>query len=375
MHDLKLTVGGRDFGGWKSARVSRSIETIAGSFELSVSEIWPGQDPARDLVKIKAGDTCALKVDGETVITGFVDELQLSHDAKSHQVTLAGRDATGDLVDCSAIHKTGRWENFTMQGIASDLCKPFGIEVRVDTDTGKRLPHWSINEGETVFACLERLARDRGVLLVSDGGGGLVITRAGSDRAMPLSLGKNILSAEAALSFRDRYSLYIAMAQGTGLDDGSASAAWIRPKQTVVDPTMAESRSRPLIVIHDGYVTGGVTLAARAQWEANVRAGRSVDVRVKVQGWTQGGDTTALWQPNHIAHVVHPELRLDSDMLIKGVEFVLDEGGTITELALTDPFAFTLIPMPNNPDNWMSLARTAKPTASGLPEQLGGPLA
>jgi len=60
-------------------------------------------------------------------------------------------------------------------------------------------------------------------------------------------------------------------------------------------------------------------------------------------------------------------------MLIKDVEFTLDERGSITELALTDPLAFTLIPMPINKGNWMSLARAAKPTESGLPKQLGGP--
>ncbi len=367
MHEVKLSVAASDYGGWKSVRVSRSIEQIAGTFEVGVSEIWPRQDPARDLIKIKPGDPCALEMDGETVITGFIDEVRVGHDAKRHEVTIAGRDATGDLVDCSAIHKSGRWTNQMMQSIAADLCRPFGIEVSVETDTGKRLPFWSITQGETVFACLERLARDRGVLLLSDGLGGLIIARAGTERAAPLVLGKNILSAEAQLSFRDRYSLYIAMAQGTGLDDGSLPAAWISPKQTVADETMAESRSRPLVVIHDGYVTGGATLKQRAQWEANVRAGRSVDVRVKVQGWTQG-PAGGLWQPNEISHVVDPDLRLESDMLIKGVDFTLDENGSITELALTDPLAFTLIPMPNHPDNWMSLARAAKPKASGLPE-------
>lgn len=371
MHDVQLKVGGREYGGWKSVRVSRSIEQIAGTFEVGVSKIWPGRDPERDIVKIKMGDACSLEMDGETVITGFVDDVRIKHTSKTHDVTVAGRDATGDLVDCSAIHKSGQWSNETMEGIASDLCRPFGIQVDVKTDTGKRLTHWAISQGETAFACLERLARDRAVLLLSDGRGGLVIARAGSDRAAPLVLGKNILEAEASLSSRDRYSLYIAMAQGTGQDDGSVPAAWISPKKMVSDETMAESRSRPLIVIHDGYVTGGATLEQRAQWEANVRAGRSVDVNVKVQGWAEG-PRGGLWHPNRISHVFDPDLRLDSDLLIKKVDFVLDENGTFAELALTDPLAFTLIPMPHNPDNWMSLARAAKPTSTGLPEQLGG---
>src|SRR6266496_31899 len=372
MHDVRLKVGGGDYGGWKSVRISRGIEQIAGGFEVSVSEIWPAQDPARDLVKIKPGDACALEVDGTTVITGFVDEVRISHDATSHQVSIAGRDATGDLVDCAAIFKSGSWINATMETIASDLCIPYSIQVRIDTDTGERLSVFNVIQGETVFNCLDRLARDRGVHLISDGLGGLVITRAGTDRAAPLVIGKNILSAEATLSFRDRYSVYIAMAQGTGTDDGAGPATWVSPKARVVDATMAESRFRAHIIHHDSYVEGAVSLERRAQWEANVRAGQSVGVRVKTQGWTQGAKAL-LWQPNQISHVVDQDLRLDSDMLIKAVHFSLDEQGSVTELELTDPLAFTLIPMPINKGNWMSLARVAKPTESGLPKQLGGP--
>src|SRR6266705_19641 len=100
MHDVRLKVGGGDYGGWKSVRISRGIEQIASGFEVSVSEIWPGRDPARDLVKIKPGDACRLSIhadetdkEGTTVITGFVDEVRITHDATSHEIKIAGRDA------------------------------------------------------------------------------------------------------------------------------------------------------------------------------------------------------------------------------------------------------------------------------------------
>lgn len=384
-----LEVGGRDYSGWKSVRISRGIEQIAGGFELSVSEMWPGQDPARDRVQIHGGDACVLKLHDQKVITGFVDEVRVAVSASSHEVTISGRDATGDLVDCSAIHggrpeetpKSGQWVNATMQQIATDLCKPYKVSVRTDTevgiDTSKRLRSWSIQQGESVFSCLEGLAQHMGVLLISDGGGGLVITRAGTDRAGLLVLDKersNILSAEASLSLRDRYSRYIAIASGTAFNDGSGPAAWVNKKQIVTDATMAALRDRPLVIFHDSYDQDGVfKLKEFAQWQANVHAGRSVDVTVKVQGWTQSPKPGegALWQPNHISHVVSPLLRLDADMLIKRVLFTLDEQGTITELSLTDPNAFKLIPMPRNVDNWLSIARAGSKPA--LPEQLSGP--
>ena len=53
MPEVILTVGGRQYGGWKSVDIRRGIEQIAGSFELSVTERWAGQDQMRP---IRQGD-------------------------------------------------------------------------------------------------------------------------------------------------------------------------------------------------------------------------------------------------------------------------------------------------------------------------------
>lgn len=106
--DVRLEIAGTQYGGWKRIRIARSIEQISGAFDLSVSELWPGQDYER---RILAGDACKVKVDGTTVITGYVDEVSIAHGSTKHEVSISGRDVTGDLVDCSAIKGSGQWVN------------------------------------------------------------------------------------------------------------------------------------------------------------------------------------------------------------------------------------------------------------------------
>ena len=59
MADIALTVDGLIYGGWKSVSVRRSIETVAGTFSLSASERWPGQQA---LKAILPGQKCTVSM-------------------------------------------------------------------------------------------------------------------------------------------------------------------------------------------------------------------------------------------------------------------------------------------------------------------------
>jgi hypothetical protein len=90
--EIKLKVNGREYAGWKTARVTRSIESVAGSFELGISERW-SQDA--DPWPILEEDECSLSIGSEVLITGYVDERSPSFDATQHGLSITGRDKTG----------------------------------------------------------------------------------------------------------------------------------------------------------------------------------------------------------------------------------------------------------------------------------------
>lgn len=334
MSNVELRVNGAFYGGWKSIRIERGIEQIAGTFELSVTDRWVEQSAVR---QINPGQSCQVLIDQAVVITGYVDTVTPQYDKQQHTITVSGRDKTGDLVDCSAIHKSGQWSGRKLDQIAVDLCQPFGIKVFRNTDVGSAFNPFSIEESETVFECLERAARMKAVLLVSDGLGNLVLTRAGSGAPVAaLTEGEDILAARGEFSWKDRYSRYVIKSQGIGNDDSSGPQV---AHQQAESRDSAITRYRPLITLAEDQGTGA-TLSQRAQWERNVRMGRGNRATITVQGWASEGN---LWKPNTMVHLRSPMLYADADLLIASVVFMLDEQGTRTELQLVRREAFDLV--------------------------------
>lgn len=331
----ELNVDGYFYGGWKTLRVTRSIEQLAGTFDLSVTERWPGQPNASP---IKPGQESLLLLDGDPVITGYVDTLAPDYDSQQHSLHVTGRDKTCDLVDCSAIYKSGQWHNVKVDQLARDLLKPYGIKVIVEVDVGSAFSSFNIQEGESVFECLDRAARMKALLLTSSPLGDLVITRAGKTRLdCELIEGVNIKAARAEFSWSERFSIYTAKGQGRLGEDGEQSHA--APTARVTDPVV--SRHRPLIVLAESH-TENVSLKDRVEWERNVRRGRSARGSITVQGWRRPDG--ALWMPNMLVAVTSPMLWLNNaEMLIVGCTWTLDERGTNTELAIARPEAFQLL--------------------------------
>jgi prophage tail gpP-like protein len=337
MPDVRLSVNGADYGGWEKIRIVRGMEQIAGTFELTVSERWPGTPEGR---AIRPGDECRVSVDGETVITGYIDDFMPQYDAGSHSVTVAGRDRTGDLVDCSAVHSPGEWRGLDLLGLAQAIAQPFGVSVRADTDLGPAFGTFALQESETAFEAIERAAKMRAVLLMSDGRGGLLLTRASSERiGTALELGVNILGARGSFSQKDRFSEYIVKGQRKGTDDDFEAPNAIT-EVTARKADEGVKRYRPLVILAED-LGDGVSFERRIAWERNTRLGKSIRSTVTVQGWKHAG---GLWAPNRTVHITDPWQGLDDDLIIAQVQLMLDDRGTVTDLELTHPAAFDLLP-------------------------------
>lgn len=330
-----LRVNGVDYGGWKAVRVTRGIETISGSFELSVSEKWEAESKPWP---IREGDECQILIDNVPVITGYVDKRSVSISGGDHIVSVSGRDKTGDLVDCSADLSKWEFNKTPVLELAKKIARPFGISVSLQSgvDAGAAPSKVSIDPGDSAFEAIEKACRPAALLPVSDGQGGLLLTRAGASRATTeLVLGQNILDCSADFDSSGRFQTYKVLAQAKGSDEvNGASASSV--KATAQDMTVKRS-ARVLVVRAEGSMTTAQA-TKRAQWEATVRAARSDSVSVTVQGWQQGDGK--LWPINAFVRLRAPALEIDADLLITQITHTLDESGTITQLSLKRPDAF-----------------------------------
>jgi prophage tail gpP-like protein len=333
--DVVLRVNGSEYAGWTSARVSRGIETAAGSFELSVSDRWAGSAPW----PIREGDECTVVVAGEVMLTGYVDRRRVSIAAGEHSVSVSGRDRAGELVDCSAVLTTWEFVRTPVLEVARKVAAPHGVTVSLAPGLAPPpVPDKvSVDPGDSVFEVVERACRSANLLAASDGRGGLVLMRPDSTRTYTAIIeGVNLLSGSAEYDSSGRFRKVIVRGQSVGTDvlSGEQAAA----VQVSAEDANVARAARVLLVRPEGAVTAGVA-KRRAQWETAVRAARALSVTVSVQGWTQGNGTP--WPINALVRVVSPRLELDEELLIVQATYTLDgSDGARTELQLRLPGAY-----------------------------------
>lgn len=328
-----LKVGGRRFDAWTSVSVSKGIRDVAGAFSLEYAE---RTSEAGELRKIRRGESCQVLVGDEVVVTGWIDVSAPSFDARSRTLSVEGRDKACDLVDCSAMNTPGVWKNRTLSQIANDLVSPFGLSIEVRADVGAAFKSFALQQGESVWEAIERLARFRGMLAISTTVGGVAFIKPGQRKAgFTLRQGETILAASASDDGRDRFSKYVVKGQSAGDDDVNGATA-SGPKAEANDAGV--TRYRPLLVVGEEQATLS-SLRDRAGWEASTRAAAGSPVDLTVQGWRD--PSGEIWQANQLVPVVAPWLDLDGEVLIADVTFSLTpDNGRITVLSCAPPDAY-----------------------------------
>lgn len=333
MAEISLIIDSRQYGGWKSVSVELAVENLSGSFNLSLTDKWVGQANA---VVIKPGDACTVRIDGQVVITGYVDIVNLALDAGNHTIQIVGRDKTADLIDCSVIVGTGQYKNLELSQIVTRICQPFGIDVSSEVDTGEIFKTFNIEQGSTAYECIQKLCNARQCLAISDGEGGVLITRAGSKTSDSSVIeGSNMLRGTVSYDNSLRFDQYIVKGQQQGSDELSVNS--IAGNQARVTDN-GVVRYRPLVIIADGQASAQ-DCADRASWERSTRKGRSRRFAVTVIGWTQ--ENGSLWELNTLVFLNSTSLGVYDQLLIAGITYSLDDSnGQVTVLTLTPADAY-----------------------------------
>ena len=328
---LELLVDGQLYSGWTDIRVARGMERAAADFSLTVSEQWPDRsEPWR----ILAGQPCEILIDDERIVNGYSDVYEPAYTADSHSVTIRGRSKVADLVDCAAVIEGGQFRGFTAAEIAETLAAPFGIGV-VSEIPATPVVDIQIQQGETVFEILDRIAKAQGFLIGDTPCGDLLLYRICDFHAdEAIEEGVNVLAARLTLDHSQVFSEYLVKGQqpwSEGLDGSDIR----EPSAAIV--AAQPMRYRPHVIVSESS-TDPASARLRAHWEARRRSGKAISVDITVQGWRQ--QAGPLWRENLIVPVTLPLLGVEDELVISDVEYSLMGAGQITHLRLTHPAAF-----------------------------------
>lgn len=336
---IEILVDGVSYSGWQSVSFQRSLMALSGAFQIALSDDQTGKN-----WKLVTQKSCVISIDGVKVMTGFIDAVSFEVSTDTHSVSLRGRDKTADLVDSAVVADkrgtsfTGTMKNSSIHSIAKTLVAPFDINVKMVGDAGEKFKRFAIQRGETVFEALDRAAKQRGFIFVTDEGGNLLITSSGGKKAFDtLKYGVNVQAASGSYDFTNRFRHYRVETQAASegkvaLWGGSSNvnSAYedkevLRTGRTAIISAEADSTSK--------------SCKQRASFEALYRAASSQSFDITVVGWLQSnGD---LWKNNQTVNVDIPPLYLKDELLITGVVYELSpEEGSKTTLTLMRKDAF-----------------------------------
>lgn len=362
---ITLIVNGSEFEGFTRINASRSYSAVPGSFSF-VATTSP-----EDLTTfpIAEGDACKVMIDGAAFITGYVDQIEVSHSDDAHEIAVQGRSRIADLTDSTM---DGTFEikgPMPLNAALKQIITLAGIpEISVIDNTGGGLTPFTLDDnlsgkiGDQVWSLMASLAIKKSVLLTEDGDGNVVITRGEgetiSDQLIKIPDGaeNNIKNSSVRHSMRERFYKYLVVSQ-----DDSASMANITINNLVATETTdklgiafdSEMRSTRNQCLMAEKASNPADCIERATWQANYNAVKSFSYSCQVQGFTT--DSGEPFAPGMMPHVIDEFMQIDSDLIIDSVELSYSQDdGSNTALTFVLPDAFTLqatTPQPSNSGN------------------------
>jgi len=345
-----IKIGTKQYDGWDTVSINRDLEAMTSSFTVTVSDKWR---QTKETWPFNVGNQVRISTNGKSIFNGYIDALDVNVSNEDRSISFSGRDKTGDLVDSAAIGLSATYSLQNIVSIAQIYATKFGITVTGDTaDALVPFQNVTVQQSETIFELLSRLAKEKGLLLTSTPEGNLSITdRKGlisqrttdirnptkfnvalalGDSTSGLKQGGNIISARATFDEVERFQTYLVKSQVKGTDFINAKDS-TTINGVAVDPNVKRSRTKYIIADKSMDNAGA---KAYAEWQANIHAVGSSDIEIVVQGWTNAKGE--VWDINEIVDVDARFIGLTPQkMLIVGVSFSQNvNSGTLTSIRL-----------------------------------------
>ena len=335
---LRLIVGGKNYTGWQSASVHRTIEEVTGLYSLGLTDIIRGSDlpliKRNDRAKIEIQPTPKAKV--IKLLDGFVDKVKIQVDKKV-QFSIIGRDRTADIVDSSIIKKS-EFKGLKFEQAVQAIVDPFKIKVvlQAGLDTGDVLKTITNDPGTKIYELIAKYAQLKQLLCYTLPDGRLIISRVATETTTAAFIegGKegNILRYSHTTDGTKMFSEYtVKGSHAVTIQETEAQAAQVEGQAT--DDRI--NRLRQLLIIPDTS-QNKTTAVDRAIWEMQTRRAQGESYSVTIKGW----------QPilNVIAFLKLPSLQFEGNMLISAYTIRFDQSGKTTTFKFVHPDSFRALP-------------------------------
>ncbi|MDP0240020.1 phage tail protein [Glaesserella parasuis] len=326
-NEIVVEIDGKQHKNWKSYNIDSDFLIPADSFSFDL-----GKSSEMQVLPNFAGKTAVVRINGETVLTGIVDNTQHRISKSGRYYAINGRDRASILLDCSA--PITNVKGLTVFDAIKKIVEPLGIkQVELRAENNPTLDKIDIDISETAWEAIMRCANSAGLHCWFESNGTLIV--GGADYSTPpvatLYVRANDSSRnnfnEASLTFdvSQSYSEVTFLGQKHGRDSDSAKHdfKWVykNPELQIYKPKT--------VVLSDVENLEALKKQAKKQisdWQLE-----TFDLTVTVPDHkTASGQ---LWQAGQRVHVICEEYEIDAIFFLMGRCFMLSRvGGTQTEL-------------------------------------------
>ncbi|WP_397601250.1 phage baseplate assembly protein [Silvanigrella sp.] len=325
---ISVKTNGGELKGWHSAKITRSLAALSGSFEVSY---YAKIEKGIALNLIKRGDSCKVFYKNMPLIDGYVEKRANKASNSQLSFSVSGRDKTGDLVDSTAALSSKEFKNQSLKQMAETLLSGFNISISGKSSKANTIiKNISMQPTETIFNTISKLAKYQNVLVYPDRNGGLIFSDVGTKKCGKLEQGKNILELDIVEDDSQKFQTYKSYVnEGTPDEKHKKSVAEVR------DPTVKRPRIK-LIAL--SKASAKVEALERCKWEMMNQTAKSLQLNVTVVGWLNPNGE--LWEINEIVTVDFKCFEIRADFLIEETVFNFDTSGYKTNLKLVIPEAY-----------------------------------
>lgn len=345
---MKLEVSGVEYTDFTSLNAALHLDALANVFTFEAAAPNVSQLP------FKGGELARVIVDGEPVLTGYIEIVGGGYDSQGHGITYQGRDRTGDFLDSMLDDIGDLVSPISLKSIIETAIKNIGSNLKVIDNVNpplfKEAQDIAAPEpGDNAFDFVEFLARQKQVLLSSNSDGDIVIEKVpGGDSNGALqniqgAANNNIISADFTYDETERFGVYKFVSSLNPITlnktNKTSISTIVSQKGSIIDTDIRIGRQ--FVAISESMF-GDDDNGDRALWEANIRKARGRVWSGTVQGYRPGPNFD-IWRPNRLVTIVDEFADINTKMLINTVNFSLDpQDGRLTTLTLIDQNAYTL---------------------------------
>jgi prophage tail gpP-like protein len=352
---MRLEVNGVQYTNFTAASCDIRLDSLSNTFRFDAVA------PDAQALPFKGGEECKVIVDGEPVLTGSIEVVDVDFDGSDHKIIVSGRDKTANILD-SRIDRIDdiRGDGLTLKSLIERVISELGLDIEV-VDEANPPPFNGAEDiaapepGDNAFEFIEKYAQKRQVLLTSNSDGNIVITsnsgQVADGRVQHIidADDNNVISGRFRFDTTGRYNLYRISSDlnptALNLSGNIDISSIVNQSGVVVDSDIRPGRQ---LIIISNIPFSDAACEDRAKWEADIRRARGLVYSVRVPQFRVGGDQGDLWRINRIYQIVDDFVGKIEPMLCNSVTFTFDvNNGRNTNLGFVGQKAYTLFLEPD----------------------------